>query len=64
VNARREVLESITAAAAGGTSVVIASSEIDDLVEICDRIVVFRDSAAATVLSGDQISEESLTSCL
>jgi ribose transport system ATP-binding protein len=64
VSARREILKSIMSAAATGTSVIIASSEIDDLVEISDRILIFRENTVQTILAGDQISGESLNSCL
>lgn len=40
VGARRDILESIQAAAETGVGVLLASAEVTDLVDICDRIFV------------------------
>ncbi|WP_207769479.1 sugar ABC transporter ATP-binding protein [Nocardioides currus] len=40
VGARKDILRRLVRAAADGTAVVVVSSEVDDLTEICDRVLV------------------------
>jgi ribose transport system ATP-binding protein len=39
---------------------VMASTELDDLAHVCDRVFVFRGGRVVTVLSGDALTEERL----
>jgi ribose transport system ATP-binding protein len=43
-----------------GTAVLIASSEAPELIALCDRIIVMRGGAVATVLAAAGLSEEAL----
>jgi ribose transport system ATP-binding protein len=58
VQARQELLRAIHDVAAEGTSVILASSEAEDLVTLCDRILVFRGGAQAEKMTAFQSSEE------
>ncbi|MBS1676217.1 MAG: sugar ABC transporter ATP-binding protein [Actinobacteria bacterium] len=46
VKARQDLLRAIHDVAAEGTAVILASSEPEDLVTVCDRVLLFRDGAA------------------
>jgi ribose transport system ATP-binding protein len=58
VGAKKEIFGHIRAMADHGSSVVISSSEYEDLAHLCSRIAVFRHGRVATVLSGQGLSEE------
>jgi ribose transport system ATP-binding protein len=47
VQARQDLLRAIHDVARQGTSVIVASTEPEDLVTVCDRVVLFRDGAVA-----------------
>lgn len=53
VGARIDILRAVRATAARGVSVVISSIEAQDLAAICDRVLVMRDGAIATELTGE-----------
>jgi ribose transport system ATP-binding protein len=59
VQARQDILRAIHDVAEAGTSVVIASTEPEDLVTICDRVLLFREGAVsheiAAAFDADQI---------
>ncbi len=59
VKARQDILRAIHDVAERGASVVIASTEPEDLVTVCDRVFLFRDGAAseeiAAPFDADQI---------
>ena len=50
VQARQDLLRAIHAVAERGTTVLLASTEPEDLVTVCDRVVIFRDGAVAAEL--------------
>src|SRR6185437_12163612 len=65
VGARAQIFARIADAAANGAAIVIASSEYEDLVHLCDRVVIFRDGRAVSDVSGaaltmDRLIEQSL----
>jgi ABC-type sugar transport system ATPase subunit len=55
VGARRAIYELLSARAAEGLAVVIASSDVDDLVEICHRVLVFCNGRLAYERVGEEI---------
>jgi monosaccharide-transporting ATPase len=57
VGAKAEIQALIDELAAGGLGVVLISSELEEVVEGADRVLVLRDGAVVGVLSGDAISE-------
>lgn len=56
VKTKRELYENLEKLANDGTSVIYLSSEIDELVNFCDRVAVFRDGGIFGWLQGDQIT--------
>jgi ribose transport system ATP-binding protein len=64
VGAKREVQGLIDELAEQGLAVVLVSSEMDELVEGSDRIVVLHDGAVSGQLSGDQLTSAHLLTAL
>jgi ribose transport system ATP-binding protein len=60
VGARREIFRHIRNLADQGTALLIASSEYEDLANICDRVIVFRGGAMVSELSGPALTSERL----
>ncbi len=60
VGARAQIFARIRDVAAKGTSVVIASSEYEDLVHLCDRVIVFRNGRAISEVHGEALRVERL----
>jgi ribose transport system ATP-binding protein len=48
--ARRDLLGAVVAAAHGGTSVLMASSDVNDLSAVCHRVLVVRDGTVVEEL--------------
>jgi monosaccharide-transporting ATPase len=57
VGAKAEIQALISELAREGVGVVLASSELEEVVEGSDRIVVLRDGAVVGVLEGDAVTE-------
>ncbi|MFI8288235.1 sugar ABC transporter ATP-binding protein [Streptomyces sp. NPDC085614] len=64
VGAKAEVQALIDELAQEGLAVLLISSDIEELVEGSDRIVVLRSGATAGELTGDQVSEDALLAAL
>ncbi len=64
VGAKAEVQHLIDELADDGLGVVMISSELEEVVEGSDRVVVLKSGAVVGVLSGDEISEESIMEAL
>jgi ribose transport system ATP-binding protein len=62
VGARSQIFSQIREASRLGCSVVIASTEYEDLAHVCDRVLVFRDGAVRATLSGDSLSSARIVS--
>ncbi|MEU8298886.1 sugar ABC transporter ATP-binding protein [Micromonospora sp. NPDC048909] len=60
VGAKAEVQALIDELAAEGLGVLLISSDLEELVEGADRVVVLRDGAVAGELSGDEVTEEAI----
>jgi ribose transport system ATP-binding protein len=60
VGARAQIFTRIRDAAEAGTAVVLASSEYEDLVHLCDRVIIFRDGRAVSEVSGAALTVERL----
>jgi ribose transport system ATP-binding protein len=56
VGARQAVYEFLQERASRGLAVVLASSDVEDLVEACDRVIVLRSGVIASELWGAEIS--------
>ena len=64
VGAKAEVQHLIDELAEDGLGVIMISSELEEVVEGSDRVVVLRNGAVAGTLSGDEISEDRLMEML
>ena len=58
IGSRREIFRIIREVASAGAAVVIASSEYEDLANVCNRVLVMRRGRAVTELSGDDLTSE------
>jgi len=64
VGAKAEVQSLIDELAQEGLAVMLISSELDELIEGSDRIVVLKDGRVVSELTGDDVSESSLMTAL
>jgi ribose transport system ATP-binding protein len=64
VGAREAIYELIRAHAATGISFVVASSDLEDLVALCSRVLVLRDGVISCELHGDEVAEQELLHAL
>ena len=64
VGAKAEVQHLIDELAEDGLGVIMISSELEEVVEGSDRVVVLRNGSVAGTLSGDDISEDNLMEML
>jgi ribose transport system ATP-binding protein len=60
VGAKASIYQQIRRAADAGMAVLVASSDADELVHLCDRVLVFRSGAVAVELRGNTLTEERL----
>jgi ribose transport system ATP-binding protein len=58
VGSREQIFRLIREVADAGTTVVIASSEHEDLAHLCERILVFRSGRLASELAGKDVNPE------
>jgi ribose transport system ATP-binding protein len=56
IGAKLEVHRQITAAARGGAAVVVCSSEVEELVALCERVLVMRDGHVSDELTGSRVN--------
>ena len=65
LGARASLHQEVLKAAEDGAAVIIGSSDVDELVALCHRVLVFRDGCVATELSGDSVTVARVTAeCL
>ena len=55
VEAKRQIYDQMRLLADDGRAGVFVSSEVEELADVCDRIVVLRGGRAVAELSGDEI---------
>ena len=60
VGTKQQIYQFIHDLAATGKSVVVISSEMQEIIGLCHRVVVMRSGRIAGVLSGDDITEEEI----
>ena len=60
VGARHFIYEAIGEAAAGGTAVLVASADAEELAAICDRVLVVRGGVLVAELEGDQLTVDNV----
>ena len=61
VGAKADIHRLIDEAAAQGTAVLVCSTDHEELVRVCDRVVIMRRGRVAEILRGDQITADSIT---
>ena len=61
VAAKTMIYQALTAAARQGTSVIVASSDSEELARLCDRVVVLRDGQVTAELHGSALTAEAIT---
>lgn len=62
VAAKAEIYRHIGELAAGGAAVLVVSSDFEELIGLCDRVLVVRDGVINEEFSRGEIDEEALTS--
>lgn len=60
IGAKVEIYKEINALAESGLPVVLYSSELLELIGMCDRVVVIRGGKISAVLSGNELTEENI----
>jgi len=64
VHSRREIHKTLQQCATDGMTVIISSSEYEELLEIADRIYVFYEGYLSDTLAGDYKTEEHLVAAM
>jgi ribose transport system ATP-binding protein len=64
VGARQEIFRLVREAVAGGASVLCATSDYEQLVQLADRVLIFADGRVKDELTGDQITKDALTTAI
>jgi len=63
--ARQQIFEALDRAAADGMSIIVASTDHEQLAQLCDRVVIFRRGKAVWTLSGADVSKDNIArACL
>jgi ribose transport system ATP-binding protein len=61
VGAKADIHRLVDEAAAQGTAVVVASTDHEELVRVCDRVIIMRRGKAVDVLSGAGLTNDNIT---
>ena len=64
IGARQSLYELLRRRAADGLSILLASSDTQDLLEVCDRVLVFRHGRIADTMVGDEVNAERIVSVM
>ena len=60
VGAKAEIHRILRALASDGVGIVVISSELPELVGVCDRVLVVREGRISGEVTGDDIAEENI----
>ena len=60
LNAKRDLYRLLTGLAAEGVAVVMLSTEVDELIELMDRVLVFREGSVFAEFDRHELSRERL----
>lgn len=60
VGAKSEIYKIMRRLAESGKGVIMVSSELPELLAVCDRIIVFKDGGIKTILSSEEATEETI----
>ncbi len=61
IGAKADIHKLIDEAAAQGTAVLVCSTDHEELVRVCDRVVIMRRGRAAETLRGNEITADNIT---
>jgi ribose transport system ATP-binding protein len=61
ISARAEIYAAIRTAVERGTSVIVVTSDFDELCRVCDRVVVLAHGRVVAELAGEQLAAHTLT---
>ena len=64
IGARSQIFRRLEEAVKDGASILICSSEYEDLAHLCDRVLVLREGSVAQELSGQGLSEDGILRAL
>jgi ABC-type sugar transport system ATPase subunit len=64
IHSRREIHKTLQQCAANGMTVIISSSEHEELLDIADRIYVFYEGYLSDMLAGEHKTEEHLVAAM
>jgi monosaccharide-transporting ATPase len=64
VGAKAELQDLLDELAVDGLAILLISSDLDELVSGCDRVVVLRDGAVAAELTGQDVTEEGIIAAM
>ena len=56
VGSKKQIFKHLRDSAESGTGIVIASVEAEDLAQVCDRVLVFRDGRVVSELTGSRLT--------
>ena len=60
IRAKNDIYDALRNRAVNGCSVIMLSTEVDELVELMDRVIVLREGAVFAEFAGDELTRESL----
>ena len=61
VGAKADLHRELVSAAADGAAVLISSSDLEELADLCDRVIVIVDGRISSVLEGAELTEGAIT---
>ena len=64
IGAHAEIIHLIRRLCEKGLTVIVASSEIEELVAVCDKVIVLRDLGMQAELAGSDISEQRIMAAM
>ena len=60
INTKKEIYHFIRSLTDQGVSVIVISSEMEEIIGLCHRVIVMRNGSKAVELSGSEINEEEI----
>jgi ribose transport system ATP-binding protein len=64
IGARTTIYEEIRRRADDGLGVLMSSSDAEDLIAVCDRVIVLRDGLIARALDGPEITKQAIVAAM
>jgi len=62
INAKNDLYRLLAELAAGGMAIVMLSTEVDEHVQLMDRVIVFREGTASAELPAAELTRDALVS--